>query len=138
MPGANRFEPVAGPRLLASFHDGKPAGLVLSTGQVTGSVGYSGKPLDILVGIDLMVRHQRRLGPRAAQADHGHQGHGRRHRRFRRRAGRPHARRADLGRAGGAGEARWMPSRGYHLLDGDRRRGGHGGARGGAASRHPR
>ena len=53
MPGADRFEPVAGPPpYWRAFHNAKPAGLVLSTGRVTGSVGYSGKPLDILVGLD--------------------------------------------------------------------------------------
>ena len=35
-----------------AFRGEEPAGLALSTRAVIGSVGYSGKPLDILVGLD--------------------------------------------------------------------------------------
>lgn len=53
VPGADRVERVPGPPpYWRAFRDGEAIGLALSTGQAIGSVGYSGKPLDILVGID--------------------------------------------------------------------------------------
>ncbi|MCU0838953.1 MAG: FMN-binding protein, partial [Rhodospirillales bacterium] len=55
-PGANhagRFEgtPPAAP----VFKNGAVAGFLLSTFDTVGSTGYSGKPLDVLVGIDLQA-----------------------------------------------------------------------------------
>lgn len=53
LPGADRFERVAGPPpYWRAFHKGQPFGFALATGEVSGSVGYSGKPLDILVGLN--------------------------------------------------------------------------------------
>ena len=53
VPGADRFAAVAGPPpYWRAFHGEEPVGLALSTRAVIGSVGYSGKPLDILVGLD--------------------------------------------------------------------------------------
>ena len=53
VPGADRFAAVAGPPpYWRAFRGEEPAGLALSTRAVIGSVGYSGKPLDILVGLD--------------------------------------------------------------------------------------
>lgn len=52
-PGAERFEPVAGPPPYWKVRRGDAAvGAVLSTAATIGSLGYSGKPLDILVGLD--------------------------------------------------------------------------------------
>ena len=53
VPGADRLEPVPGPPpYWRAFRGDALLGVALSTGQAIGSVGYSGKPLDILVGID--------------------------------------------------------------------------------------
>ena len=53
VPGADRFEAQTGPPpYWRGFRGDLPVGLALSTGAVIGSVGYSGKPLDILVGLD--------------------------------------------------------------------------------------
>ncbi|MFO1046657.1 MAG: 4Fe-4S binding protein [Geminicoccaceae bacterium] len=53
LPGADRFEAVAGPPAYwGARHGDATVGAVLSTAAAIGSVGYSGKPLDILVGLD--------------------------------------------------------------------------------------
>lgn len=53
LPAADRFEPVAGPPAYwRGRHGDAIVGAALSTAAAIGSVGYSGKPLDILVGID--------------------------------------------------------------------------------------
>jgi transcriptional regulator of nitric oxide reductase len=53
VPGADRVERVAGPPpYWRALRGDEAIGFALSTGQTMGSVGYSGKPLDILVGID--------------------------------------------------------------------------------------
>ena len=53
LPGADRFEIVVGPpSYWQAWRGTEPMGFALSTAAVTGSVGYSGKPLDILVGLD--------------------------------------------------------------------------------------
>lgn len=53
VPGADRFEALGGPPPhWRAFRGNEPVGLALSTAAVSGSVGYSGKPLDILVGLD--------------------------------------------------------------------------------------
>jgi transcriptional regulator of nitric oxide reductase/ferredoxin len=52
-PGAERLGPFEGtPPAAVAYREGAPAGYVLSTAAVTGSVGFSGKPLDVLVGVD--------------------------------------------------------------------------------------
>lgn len=51
-PGATRIEPFAGtPPAAPVFAGDTRAGYVLSTRAVVGSVGFSGKPLDVLVGL---------------------------------------------------------------------------------------
>ncbi|HEY5597796.1 MAG TPA: 4Fe-4S binding protein [Kiloniellales bacterium] len=51
-PGAERAGEFAGdPPAAVVYADGAPAGYVLSTAAVIGSVGFSGKPLDVLVGL---------------------------------------------------------------------------------------
>ncbi len=51
-PGASRAEPFAGtPPAAPVFKDGARAGYLLSTRAVVGSVGFSGRPLDVLVGL---------------------------------------------------------------------------------------
>jgi transcriptional regulator of nitric oxide reductase len=56
-PGADRAGPVQGqPPAAPVFMGERLAGYVLSTAATVGSVGYSGKPLDILMGIDLETR----------------------------------------------------------------------------------
>ncbi len=56
-PGATRFGPLEGrPPAAAVYRDGTLVGYVFSTQAVVASVGYSGKPLDILVGLDLQGR----------------------------------------------------------------------------------
>ena len=53
LPAADRFEPVAGPPAYwRGRHGDAIVGAALSTAAAIGSVGYSGKSLDILVGID--------------------------------------------------------------------------------------
>lgn len=53
VPAATRLEPVPGPPAYwRAFRGDALLGVALSTRQTIGSVGYSGKPLDILVGID--------------------------------------------------------------------------------------
>ena len=52
-PQAEELEPVTGPPPYWRAHRGdRTLGAVLSTAAAIGSVGYSGKPLDILVGLD--------------------------------------------------------------------------------------
>jgi transcriptional regulator of nitric oxide reductase/ferredoxin len=56
-PGADRFGPVEGvPPAAAAYEGERLLGYVFSTGDAVGSVGYSGKPLDILAGVDLNGR----------------------------------------------------------------------------------
>jgi transcriptional regulator of nitric oxide reductase/ferredoxin len=51
-PGAERAgEFVGEPPAAVVYVDGAPAGYLLSTAAVMGSVGFSGKPLDVLVGL---------------------------------------------------------------------------------------
>ncbi len=53
-PGAERAGPVEGtPPAAPVFRGGELAGYVLLNSDVVSSVGYSGKPIDVLVGIDL-------------------------------------------------------------------------------------
>jgi len=53
VPGATRFEGVSRPSpYWQAYRDGTKVGWALSTSAVIGSVGYSGKPLDVLVGVD--------------------------------------------------------------------------------------
>ena len=53
-PGADRAGPMQGEPLAApAFTGDRLAGYILSTAATVGSVGYSGQPLDILMGIDL-------------------------------------------------------------------------------------
>ena len=53
-PAASRFGPMKGsPPAAAAFAGGALAGYVFSTQTVVASAGYSGKPFDILAGIDL-------------------------------------------------------------------------------------
>lgn len=53
-PGAERFGPFEGnPPAAQVFRLGRPVGWVLSSREVVGSVGYTGKPFDILVGLDM-------------------------------------------------------------------------------------
>ncbi len=53
-PEADRFGPREGaPPAHAAFRDGVPIGYVFSTQEVVQSKGFSGKPLDIVAGIDL-------------------------------------------------------------------------------------
>lgn len=57
VPKAERFEAVAGPPAYwQGFRGTERAGLALSTQAVIGSAGYSGKPLDLLVGLDAAGR----------------------------------------------------------------------------------
>jgi transcriptional regulator of nitric oxide reductase len=57
MPAATRFGPMAGePPAAPAYRDGALVGYVLRTRDVVQSVGYSGKPLDVLVGLDLKAR----------------------------------------------------------------------------------
>ena len=52
-PGAERFGPFGGkPPAAAAYRAGERLGFVFSTKAVTGSVGFSGKPIDILAGVD--------------------------------------------------------------------------------------
>jgi len=54
LPAAESFGPVAGtPEAAPAYRDGELIGYVFQTREVVQSVGYSGKPLDVLVGIDL-------------------------------------------------------------------------------------
>ena len=56
-PGADRAGAFAGsPPAAPVFRDGALAGYVFSTLAVIGSAGYSGKPLDVLAGVDLDAR----------------------------------------------------------------------------------
>jgi len=56
-PGATRFGVYEGdPASAAAFRDGELIGYVFSTQLVVASTGYSGKPLDVMVGIDLAGR----------------------------------------------------------------------------------
>ena len=56
-PGADRAGPMQGePQAAPAFTGERLVGYVLSTAATVGSVGYSGKPLDILMGIDLEAR----------------------------------------------------------------------------------
>ena len=53
-PGADRIGPFAGqPPAASVYRDGQVAGYVFSTLATVGTVGYSGKPIDILAGVDL-------------------------------------------------------------------------------------
>jgi NosR/NirI family nitrous oxide reductase transcriptional regulator len=57
MPGATRVGAAAGdPAAAAAYRDDELIGYVLHTREVVQSVGYSGKPLDILIGLDLEAR----------------------------------------------------------------------------------
>jgi transcriptional regulator of nitric oxide reductase len=57
LPEAQSFGPIAGaPPAAPGYRDGEPAGFVFHTREVVQSIGYSGKPLDVLVGIDLDAR----------------------------------------------------------------------------------
>ncbi len=53
-----RLEKVSGEQFLKITENGKPTGYAFSTRAITGSVGYSGKPLDIYValGLDGMIK----------------------------------------------------------------------------------
>ncbi len=56
-PGATAFGPVEGrPPAATAYRDGAVVGYVFSTAQVVASAGYSGKPLDIMAGVDLAGR----------------------------------------------------------------------------------
>ena len=56
-PGARRFDPTEGDPAVSAAHDGdKLLGYVYLTSDVVNSTGYSGKPIRILVGIDLEGR----------------------------------------------------------------------------------
>jgi len=51
-PGADRAGAVTGnPPAATVYRDGEPVGHLFSTRAVTGSIGFSGKPIDILVGL---------------------------------------------------------------------------------------
>jgi NosR/NirI family transcriptional regulator, nitrous oxide reductase regulator len=53
-PGADRFGPVEGtPPAVAAYKDGKLAGYVLLNSDFADATGYSGKPIQILLGVDL-------------------------------------------------------------------------------------
>jgi NosR/NirI family nitrous oxide reductase transcriptional regulator len=53
-PGANRFGPVEGsPPAVAAFGGDRLLGYVYLNADVVNSTGYSGKPINIVVGIDL-------------------------------------------------------------------------------------
>ena len=53
VPGADRFGPVEGtPPAAAVYKDGKVAGYVFLNSDVVNSVGYSGKPIDIVIALD--------------------------------------------------------------------------------------
>lgn len=53
-PGAGRFDPVEGDPPVSAVYDGeKLLGYVYLTSDVVDSTGYSGKPIRILIGIDL-------------------------------------------------------------------------------------
>ena len=56
-PGIDRFGPITGdPPTAAIYAKEKLVGYVFSSLAVIGSTGYSGKPLDILIGLDLKGR----------------------------------------------------------------------------------
>jgi transcriptional regulator of nitric oxide reductase len=56
-PQADRFAPSEGvPPAVAAYAGEKLLGYIFSTRQTIDSVGYSGKPLDILAGLDLEAR----------------------------------------------------------------------------------
>jgi transcriptional regulator of nitric oxide reductase len=56
-PGATAFGAMEGdPPAATAYLDGSLVGYVFSTQQVVASAGFSGKPLDILAGIDLEAR----------------------------------------------------------------------------------
>lgn len=56
-PAADRAGPMEGsPPAAAAYRDGDFIGYVFSTAATVGSVGYSGKPLDVLVGVDRDAR----------------------------------------------------------------------------------
>lgn len=56
-PGATRLGPIEGePPAAAAYRDGELLGYVFSTRMVVNSRGYSGKPLDVLLGLDLEGR----------------------------------------------------------------------------------
>ena len=57
MPAATRVERMAGdPAAAPAYRDDELIGYVFRTREVVQSVGYSGKPLDVLVGLDLDAR----------------------------------------------------------------------------------
>jgi transcriptional regulator of nitric oxide reductase len=52
-PAAERIGPFVGtPNAAVAYKGNRPIGYVFSTLEVIGSVGYSGKPIDILAGVD--------------------------------------------------------------------------------------
>jgi transcriptional regulator of nitric oxide reductase len=54
MPGATRIgEPTGEPAAVPAYRDGELIGYVFHTREVVQSAGYSGKPLDVLVGLGL-------------------------------------------------------------------------------------
>ncbi len=56
-PTATHFGPSDGaPAAVPAYGDGRMLGFVLSTRQVIGSVGFSGKPFDIVIGVDMAGR----------------------------------------------------------------------------------
>ncbi|MDJ0951724.1 MAG: 4Fe-4S binding protein [Alphaproteobacteria bacterium] len=56
-PGAERASVFEGtPETAAVHRDGALAGYIFSSSAVVGSTGYSGKPLDVLIGLDLEGR----------------------------------------------------------------------------------
>lgn len=56
-PAADTAGPMEGtPPAAAAYRDGDFIGYVFSTAATVGSVGYSGKPLDVLVGVDRNAR----------------------------------------------------------------------------------
>jgi transcriptional regulator of nitric oxide reductase len=57
MPGATRIgEATGNPAAAPAYRDGELIGYVFHSREVVQSVGYSGKPLDVLVGLDLDAR----------------------------------------------------------------------------------
>jgi NosR/NirI family nitrous oxide reductase transcriptional regulator len=53
VPGANRFGPLQGdPAIAPAYKDNQPLGFVYLNSDFANAIGYSGKPIQLLIGID--------------------------------------------------------------------------------------
>ena len=120
VPGANRFGPLQGdPSIAPAYKDDQLLGYAYLNSEFANATGYSGKPIQLLVGIDPNGRSDRAEARRAQGADrsggHSREAHpGSRQQADRRR----HGARRERGRAGAASRHR---QRRHRNRSGDRR-----------------